>query len=152
MKALFCKISHDLKAVQGSASVYYENVCMCSRGYFLLCEALYVFAIWVSTIWEWKWNVPGGLCARSTQTPASAFCHLAWLTGIHCTMYGQFGTMQTVSESLLMKWPVSQNTELQEEIMFKQPQHLLDLYFANPRILKHTSFHIKHTSVCRDLC
>lgn len=32
VKALFCKISRDLKAVQGSASVYYENVCMCTRG------------------------------------------------------------------------------------------------------------------------
>lgn len=97
VKALFCQISHDLKAVWDQASVYCENVCMCERGFLVLRGITRVCFLGLDKI---RMNIqhPCWVCALCTHKPAAVCCHSVWFTVIHCTMWVRCGVMPWIGQ------------------------------------------------------
>lgn len=162
VKALFCQISHDLKAVWDQASVYCENVCMCERGFLVLRGITRVCFLGLDKI---RMNIqhPCWVCALCTHKPAAVCCHSVWFTVIHCTMWVRCGAMPWIGQpvcflshslwknKLLFFFIPAQNiwVNIQEEVTFKQPQHVLVEYFPNPLMfissISRGLYSLKHT-------
>ncbi len=88
LKALFSKISHDLKAAWDSASVYCKNVCMCKRGFLALRGITCVCFLGLDKI---------RLSMTSLLKPASVCCHSPWLTKIFC-MWARCGAVPSIDQ------------------------------------------------------